>query len=108
MLPKRNRVDKKGVDLIFKKGRFITSTSFTFKFILTGNSFQPRISFITPKSISKLAVKRNFLRRKGYSVFKKHIKQFPFGIIGIFIFKKYQNNILTIENEIKSILNKIN
>jgi ribonuclease P protein component len=108
MLPKKNRVDKKGVDLIFKKGRFVASSSFTFKFILTSSSFQPRISFITPKSISKLAVKRNLLRRKGYSALKKYINQFPFGVLGVFVFKKYQDNVLTIENEIKDILNKIN
>ena len=107
MLPKKNRVDKKNIDLIFKKGNFLSSTNFTFKFILTKNSLQPRISFITPQNISKLAVKRNLLRRKGYSALKKYITQFPPGTLGVFIFKKYQDDILIIENEIKDILNKI-
>jgi ribonuclease P protein component len=108
MLPKKNRVDKKGVDLIFKKGRFVGSPYFTFKFIKSDTSFEPRISFITPKNIAKLAVKRNLLRRKGYAVLKKYINQFPVGLIGVFVFKKFQVDNLIIEDEIKSILNKIN
>jgi ribonuclease P protein component len=107
MLPKRNRVDKKGIDLIFKKGSFVASPIFTFKFILGDNSVQPRISFIAPKNTAKLAVKRNMLRRKGYSVLKKYIKQFPSGITGVFIFRKPEEDISKIENEIKNILHKI-
>jgi ribonuclease P protein component len=108
MLPKKNRVDKKSVDLIFKKGTFVASPGFTFKFVLTNTRFQPRISFIAPKNIAKLAVKRNLLRRKGYFALEKHINQFPLGIIGVFVFKKVEENILKIEDEIKNILNKIN
>jgi len=108
MLPKKNRVDKKSVDLLFKKGSFVASPNFTFKFILINNSLQPRISFIIPKNIVKLAVKRNLLKRKGYSALKKYINQFPLGILGVFVFKKYQDDILIIENEIKDILIKIN
>ena len=107
MLPKKNRVDKKGINLIFKKGSFITSPNFIFKY-LKMNSGGKRVSFIAPKNIAKLAVKRNFLRRKGYYVLKKYIYQFPPGILGVFVFKKYQDNILIIENEIKNILGKIN
>lgn len=107
MLPKRNRVGKKDIDLVFKKGKFISSSVFTFKFILL-NSLQTHISFIAPKSIAKLAVERNKLRRKGYSALGKHIEQFPSGILGVFLFKKPEGNILKIENEIKNILNKIN
>ncbi len=108
MLPKKNRVDKKGIDLIFKKGNFLNSPSFTFKFIVINNFSQPQISFIAPKSIAKLAVKRNSLRRKGYSVLKKYINQFPTGILGVFVFKKIEDDISKIDHEIKNILSKIN
>ncbi len=120
MLPKKNRAEKKEVDLIFKQSKFITSPTLTFKFILRapcqtwGNSPMsdmglepPRISFIAPKNIAKLAVKRNLLRRHGYTALQKYIKQFPAGTMGVFIFKKYQDNILILENEIKTILSKI-
>ncbi|MFA4975584.1 MAG: ribonuclease P protein component [Candidatus Paceibacterota bacterium] len=107
MLPKKNRVDKKDIDFIFKRGNFVNSPNFTFKYILNNNKhIEPRISFITSKNVSKLAVKRNFLRRKGYSVLKKYINQFPTGILGVFIFRKYQDDVLIIENEIKNILDK--
>jgi len=107
MLPKKNRVDKKGINLIFKKGNFVVSKNFTFKFILTNNFIPPRISFVVPKNISKLAVQRNYLKRKGYSVLEKYINQFPLGFLGVFIFKKSEISILQIEEEIKNILNKL-
>ena len=107
MLKKKNRVNKKEVDLIFKQGRFLNSPSLTFKFIII-NENRRKISFIAPKSIAKLAVKRNFLRRKGYNVLQKYINGFPAGILGVFVFKKYQDDVLILENEIKNILAKIN
>jgi ribonuclease P protein component len=108
MLPKKNRADKKVIEKIFKEGKFINSPSFTFKFILSKSSNKTHISFIAPKNIAKLAVKRNSLRRKGYVVLKKYINQFPLGTLGVFIFKKPEEDISKIENEIKNIFNKIN
>lgn len=108
MLPKKQRLNKKDIDLLFKSGKSIHSTNLTFKFILTSGKVVPHISFVAPKSLAKLAVKRNLLRRRGYDAIKKYINQFPLGLIGIFIFKKFQEDILVIENEIKTILNKIN
>lgn len=120
MLPKKNRVVTKEVDKIFKEGRFIVSPSFTFKYIkvptdLTCGDFnrsdlclKPKISFIAPKNVAKLAVKRNLLRRRGYIALAKYIHQFPLGMIGVLIFKKYQDDVSVIENEIKTILSKIN
>ena len=106
MLPKKNRANKKQIEEIFKKGRFVSSSGLTFKFIICGG--ERVISFIAPKNIAKLAVKRNLLRRRGYSALEKHLDQFPAGIIGAFIFKKSLDSVLEIENEIKTILNKIN
>ncbi|MEK7080826.1 MAG: ribonuclease P protein component [Patescibacteria group bacterium] len=108
MLPKKNRADKKAVERIFREGKFVNSPNLTFKFILANNPVLPRISFIVPKDIAKLAVRRNLLRRHGYFVLEKHIKQFPSGLLGVFIFKKYQDDVLILENEIENILYKIN
>ncbi len=108
MLSSKNRLDKKGVDLVFKKGEFIDSSNLMFRFIINNNFLPPRISFVASKNISKLAVKRNLLRRKGYSALKECVNRFPPGTLGVFVFKKYQDNILTIKNEIKNILGKIN
>jgi ribonuclease P protein component len=108
MLPKKNRADRKAVEKIFKEGKFLNSPNLTFKFILSQYFVIPRISFIAPKNVSKLAVKRNLLRRHGYDALGKNLDQFPTGILGVFIFKKYQDDISIIENEIKNILSKIN
>jgi ribonuclease P protein component len=108
MLLKKNRADKKDIEKIFKEGRFFSSPNLTFKFIFSKNQKIPRISFIAPKNIVKLAVKRNSLRRKGYSILKKHLEKVPSLVLGVFIFKKYQEDMLILENEIKNLLNKIN
>ena len=107
MLPKKNRASKKEVDLIFKQVKVIISSNFTFKYFKNHTKIV-KISFIAPKGVVKLVVKRNLLRRRGYSALKKYIEQFPSGLVGVFVFKKYQEDISIIENEIKNILSKIN
>lgn len=107
MLSKKNRVDKKKIDLIFKEGKFLISPSLTFKFLLTDAPNQARISFIAPKSVAKLATKRNRLRRCGYNALRKYIHAFPAGMLGAFVFKSHVEDVLMLENEIKNILNKV-
>jgi ribonuclease P protein component len=114
MLKKINRADRKTVESIFsacppngREGKFLNSLNLTFKFLKTDKT-DKKISILVPKSVAKLAVKRNFLRRLGYRALEKQIKSFPSGIMGVFIFKKYQDDILTLENEIKDIFSKIN
>ena len=107
MLPKKNRVDTKAVERIFKEGKILGSANLTFRFINTPGS-ERRVSFVAPKNAAKLAVKRNKLRRLGYVALGKYIRDFPIGLIGVFVFKKYQDDISIISNEIKNILSKIN
>ena len=106
MLPKTNRVDKKTIDRIFAEGRFLNSPTLTFKYIFTKTRL-PRISFVAPKNIAKLAVKRNALRRRGYDAVKKEYSLIPLGVAGVFIFKKYEDDRGKIEKEIETILSKI-
>jgi len=107
MSPKKNRASTKEVETIFKRGHFLSSPNLTFKFLLTSGK-EKKISVIAPKSVTRLAVKRNLLRRRGYAVLKKYLNQFPAGLMGVFIFKKYQEDVSIIEDEIKNILKKIN
>lgn len=107
MLPKKNRVDKKSIEEIFIRGKSINSPSFNFKFF-KNNSPATRISFIAPKNVAKLAVARNSLRRRGYSALKKFSNQFPTGITGVFIYKRFESDRMVIENEIQGIFSKIN
>lgn len=107
MLPKANRNDKKAIEKIFKEGRFVNSPNLTFKFVLNNNPAVPRVSFIAPKGIAKLAVKRNLLRRRGYAILGKYIDDLPTGLIGAFVFRKSEDNVVILENEIKNILSEI-
>lgn len=106
MLPKRNRLDKKTIEIIFKKGKFVVSPSLTLKFLIVKEN-RKQISFVVPKTVSKKAVDRNLLRRRGYIALNKCFKDFPIGFLGVFIFKKYQDNVLILENEITNIFSKI-
>ena len=119
MLKKQNRVGKKTIEQIFKKGLFISGTNLSLKFIhLPG--VNTAISFIVPKAVAKGAVVRNLLRRRGYAVLKKYWDTLPQGLCGVFVFnkksiilfagRKNKNNnpILNLKNEIKNILSKIN
>ena len=114
MLKKANRANTKEIERIFKacpptgrEGRLLNSPSLTLKYILTQTK-DKKISFIAPKSVARLAVKRNALRRKGYDALSKYMDQLPLGITGAFIFRKPETDTPTLENEIKGILNKIN
>jgi ribonuclease P protein component len=108
MLPKKNRADKKTVDKIFMEGKSVFSPSLTFKFILTNKAIPPQVSFISPKNIARLAVKRNMLRRRGYDALKKYINNFPAGLAGVLIFKKYEDDVSILEHEIENLLAKLN
>jgi ribonuclease P protein component len=108
MLLKRNRVDTKGVENIFKNGVFYNSPNLTFKFIKTKDSMEkPRISFIAPKTIAQNAIKRNLLRRRGYSALKNKIDLFPTGLMGVFIFRNNTATKDALDQEIQLILSKI-
>lgn len=109
MLLKKNRVTKKEIEEIFKKGSSLFSPSLNFKFLINFKEKEEKdfkISFIVPKTISKKAIIRNKMRRIGYKTIKKNLFLLPFNLTGAFIFKK--NDTKNLENEIKSIFSKIN
>jgi ribonuclease P protein component len=131
MLPKKNRVNTKNVEKIFKEGFFVNSQNLTFKFIKNGGQGStlrdpkgrtlpatPQISFIVPKTVSKKAVIRNLLRRRGYNILEKYFSNIP-PLLGVIIFGKksleffagkkalQKNSFQNLENEIKIVLNKI-
>ena len=105
MLPKKNRVDKKTLTRIFKEGKSISSSFLTFKFMR--GSAGKRVSFTAPKTVAKLATKRNLLRRRGYQALEKHFKNMPDNIKGVFIFKQANTSSADLEMDIVKILQKI-
>lgn len=108
MLPKKNRADKKAVEAVFKGGKSVHSSILSFKFLLTGEKNAPRVSLVAPKAVSPSAIKRNLLRRQGYLALQKYFKRLPQGIVGVFIYKQYSEDLSLIQNDIEKILNKIN
>ncbi|MFA5751323.1 MAG: ribonuclease P protein component [Candidatus Paceibacterota bacterium] len=88
MLKKTRRVNKNQVNNIFSFGRFISSQNISLKYVINSINYPARVSFISPKSVSKNAVSRNLLRRRGYEVIKNTISSLPDGFIGVFIFGK--------------------
>ena len=107
MLKKINRLDKKSVDKVFKEGAYLNSPNLTFKYIKTPSPLY-RISVVVPKSVAKLAVKRNLLRRVLYKIIKEVLIYSPKNKIwGVFVFKKYQDDISILQNEIKKILSLV-
>ncbi len=68
MLPKKQRVSKKEVDLAFTKGATRSTPFFVVKSLLYK---QPQYSFIVSKKIEPGAQKRNTIRRKWYATLKK-------------------------------------
>ena len=119
MLPKKNRLNTKEVEDIFKKGSFLNSNNLTLKFILKKEGTSPKVSFLTPKTVSKKAIIRNRLRRRGYEAIKSFLDLIPTGFVGAFVFGKKSEESFggeaekkkiakeNIKTEIKSILDKI-
>jgi ribonuclease P protein component len=66
MTPKSNRLDSKTFNEVIKKGDFTSSRYFTARSIISGE--RPRISVTVSKKVIALAVGRNEMRRRVYSM----------------------------------------
>ncbi|OGJ02816.1 hypothetical protein A3G06_00290 [Candidatus Nomurabacteria bacterium RIFCSPLOWO2_12_FULL_46_14] len=107
MIPKKNRVNRKEIDEIFRRGRSLYSPSLTLRFVWNKEKLPPKISFITPKTLFPKAVKRNLLRRRGYAALHPNLSRFPVGISGVFIFQRQPKSVSALEEEIEIILGKL-
>ena len=107
MLPKKNRLNTKEVENIFKKGSFLNSSNLTLKFSFNKENTEPKVSFLTPKSVSKKAVVRNRLRRIGYRSLKEFLPLFPKGFVGAFVFGKKSEEVFGARNTDKMIAKDI-
>lgn len=65
-----------------EKGSIVSGSFFLLRYIKQDN---PQYAFVAPKKIAKTAVKRNYLRRKGYNMLRLYgLKSGA----GIFFYKK--------------------
>ncbi len=73
MIPKTNRIDRENFEKVMKKGGFLNSSFFTLRFLknpLNSTYF----SVVVAKKVAKTAVMRNKIRRRGYAVLAKFVK----------------------------------
>lgn len=92
MLPKKNRISRALFDTLLKGGIFFHSEHLSLRVIKQQKGLL-KFSFVVSKKVSKSAVTRNLLRRRGYVILLNTIKTkskdiMNVGIIGAFFFKK--------------------
>lgn len=110
MLPKKNRVSRALFATILKSGKVFHSNNISFRIVKTQKAVS-KFSFVVSRKVSKSAVIRNLLRRRGYFVvqtaFEKE-KMNASGILGAFFLKKGAEklNFASFRDEIISLLGK--
>lgn len=79
VLPKENRLKKtRNFDAIFKKGRFFGTKFINFKYI-NNNLPHTRVGFVVGTKVSKLATRRNTLKRRMREVIRLNIDKIKAG-----------------------------
>ena len=91
MLPKNRRIQRKDFSFILKNGKRYNSPHllvYVVKLNYSDTSTKSRFSFSVSKKVSKKAVDRNRLRRRGYSIIAKHKNILEKSLFCFFSFKK--------------------
>lgn len=108
MLPKKRRIQKKYFTDLVSQGKRFNSQNITL--FLSKNTTEvggkSKFSFSVSKKVAKEAVKRNKLRRRGYSVISKSIDFVKDGYFLFFSFKKGAEKLkfIELEREIQQLL----
>ena len=84
MLPRENRLNKKEVESVFKKGKKFVGEFLIFK-LKTKNNSCSSFSAIVPVKVSKKSVERNKIKRKIREALRSNLPQIKSGLQGIFI-----------------------
>ena len=87
MLPTKNRISKK-VFLEILKNSCVFDSSFLKMRVKKVSGAVKKFSFIAPKIVSKKAVDRNLLRKRGYVIIKNVLKETLGSFYVVFFFKK--------------------
>jgi ribonuclease P protein component len=88
MLPKKVRIKKSLFKDIKTRGIFLNSPYLFLNVYKESEDKNSLFAFSCSKKVNKLAVKRNLLRRRGYSIIKKILPNINKGFYFIFSFKK--------------------
>lgn len=110
MLPKRRKVGTPLLSTVLKKGRTVSSQYFSLKFATPPNIRESKFSIVISGKVSKKAVDRNLLRRRGYVAVAKNkrIKTLQ-PVAGVFFAKKGAAGLSykKIEDEFNGLLERI-
>jgi ribonuclease P protein component len=103
MLPKNKRVTKALFQKVMDTGGRINGSFFVLRYI---RSAKPQFAFVAPKSVAKLAVRRNKLRRYGYNSLRSQ-PLLPY--IGVFFYKKLPKEVSPeeIKKDIEEVLERL-
>ena len=82
MISKKKRVTKDTFQTIMEKGSILHGSFFMLRYLIQDT---PAYTFVAPKKIARTAVKRNFLRRRGYNILRSYKLN---SCVGIFFYKK--------------------
>ena len=107
MLAKNRRIGKKIFSVHFSKLERFVSPHLFLTIVKNEKANEPsRFAFSISKKICKRAVDRNRLRRQGYSIVGKYLKNIPDGFLFFFSFKKsaYPVSFADLEKEICGLL----
>jgi ribonuclease P protein component len=105
MLAKKRRIGKKFFSVHFSNTQRFVSPHLLLT-VVKNERAQSCFAFSVSKKICKRAVDRNRLRRQGYSVIGKYLKDIPDGFLFFFSFKKgaYPVSFSNLKKEICSLL----
>jgi len=108
MLNKKLRVSKQVFNNAVKKSKILSSPRLFLRVFKETRPIHSKFSFTISKSVSKKAIIRNLLKRRGYSIIRKNLKKLKNSYICIFSFKKGSEKATfkEIEEEITSLLKK--
>ncbi|OHA18909.1 MAG: ribonuclease P protein component [Candidatus Taylorbacteria bacterium RIFCSPHIGHO2_01_FULL_45_63] len=72
MLPRRQRISRALFQELLKKGVSFHAGNLSLR-VLKKDAREPHFAFVVPNNVSKKAVARNRLRRRGYSIVEKYL-----------------------------------
>ncbi len=93
MLPKSRRIPRADFQKILSFGKRFDSPHFSLRVFSADKNSGSKFSFSVSKKIKKLAADRNRLRRRGYAIVGKSLKNIETGFFCFFSFKKTENTI---------------
>lgn len=108
MFPRKERVEKAVFDTLLKSGSVVNSGNVSLRYLTQPSNSKNKYSFVVSGKVSKSAVERNLLKRRGRYVIRKNSDRIKTPFICVFFFKpgSVKLDYKTLEAEILNLLFK--